>query len=166
MPLVCPNCMNVFQAPPVAPGSVVRCPSCFMGVPTPGLQVAPSPLTRPVPPVVMPPPIPVAAPAPDKACPFCGEIIKAVALKCRYCNETLDPVLRSTQESRRSSAYDPATARLLSFLWPGAGQIYRGDVAEGFLWMLGFWAGLIPCVVPGIIVYVYCIKDASNPPKG
>jgi hypothetical protein len=41
----------------------------------------------------------------DKACPFCGEQVKAVAKKCKHCGETIDVSLRSAEEAMRMAQY-------------------------------------------------------------
>lgn len=38
----------------------------------------------------------------------------------------------------------PAAAALLSFLIPGVGQLYNGDILRGLFWLIitpGFWIG-------------------------
>jgi len=39
---------------------------------------------------------------------------------------------------------DPGIAALLSFVIPGVGQIYNGDILRGIFWLIitpGFWIG-------------------------
>lgn len=47
---------------------------------------------------------PPATPEEMKSCPFCGERILAIARKCRYCEEYLDPALRDADSA--TSAVD------------------------------------------------------------
>lgn len=116
------------------------------------------------------------------ACPFCGEEILLVAKKCKHCQELLDPLLRAAQKAQLPMQVNvgiqqvpppalpaltrsPAVAGLLSFLWPGAGQIYCGRVGAGFLWMVGVFLGYCALVVPGLILHVLCIASASRDAK-
>jgi hypothetical protein len=48
-----------------------------------------------------------------KPCPMCGEMIQANAVKCRYCGEIFDPLLRA--QAKKASS--PGDADLSVFEW-------------------------------------------------
>lgn len=50
---------------------------------------------------------------------------------------------------------------VLSFFFPGLGQIIKGQVGRG----IGFFFGVLitlPTIVGGIIVWIWCVSDAYN----
>lgn len=53
---------------------------------------------------------------------------------------------------------EPGIALLLSFLLPGLGQIYNGDVGKGIGFMIGFW--VLIWVGIGIVFWIWGMIDA------
>ena len=56
----------------------------------------------------------------------------------------------------------PAVAVLCSFFIPGLGQVYDGEIARGIALFLGTLAGFFIFIIPGLIFWIYGMKDASS----
>lgn len=52
-------------------------------------------------------------------------------------------------------------ASLMSFLVPGLGHLASGRVTSGLVWMIIVCLGYVAFIVPGIILHILCVIDAS-----
>lgn len=101
----------------------------------------------------------------SKKCPYCSEQILADAKKCKHCGEILDAGLRKQKHAESAKAPSPGVAAVLSFLLPGLGQLYRGEIMEGFIWLaltVFLYAVFFPL---GIVAHIACIAKAYNPQR-
>ena len=123
-----------------------------------------------------PSPIPTKPFVPQtKTCQFCGEAIASTAAKCRHCGEFLNhpiaaaapqlqTVVNVTQVASlgpRPMRWNPVVAVLLSFLLPGLGQIYKGQVLTGIVWFVVVVIGYAVLVLPGLLLHVFCLIGAG-----
>jgi hypothetical protein len=114
--VTCPTCKGVFNAPDSAAGKRAKCPTCggvidIQAPPPPPEEVLDAEVETASrfddddfdvePPADLP-----AAIGDRKPCPMCGEMIQKDAVKCRYCGEIFDPVLRAS-EQKKARASDP-----------------------------------------------------------
>tara|TARA_R110002072_G_scaffold75624_5_gene177880 strand:- start:3574 stop:3918 length:345 start_codon:yes stop_codon:yes gene_type:complete len=103
-----------------------------------------------------------------KKCPYCAEEINLEAIKCKHCGELLNDEFRALrsksqmQQVQRIRRWSPGVAALLSFLIPGAGQMYKGDVGTGIVWFIFTILGYFLFIAPGVILHFICIITAAN----
>ncbi len=103
-----------------------------------------------------------------KRCPYCAEIINKEAIKCKHCGEILDADIRAAREEKvvhhypKQEQWNPAVAAILSLVIPGVGQMYKGDVGSGILWLIVVIIGYLLFIFPGLILHLICIIMAAS----
>ena len=53
-------------------------------------------------------------------------------------------------------------AAVLSLIIPGAGQMYKGNVGTGLMWLFGTAVGYVAFIVLGVILHLVCIVNAAS----
>jgi TM2 domain-containing membrane protein YozV len=108
---------------------------------------------------------PPLAPDATTKCPYCAEVIAAAAKKCKHCGEFLDSTLRQARTPipvPQQPKWNPGTAAVLSLVIPGTGQMYKGRILAGLVWLVGVCVGYVAFVVPGVILHIACVYNAYS----
>ncbi len=87
-------------------------------------------------------------------CPDCQTQISTEAVACPKCGRPMKKLPRER--------WSRGVAALLSFLIPGAGSIYKGDVALGVVWFVITALGYVVFIVPGLVLHLIGIGIAAS----
>lgn len=89
-------------------------------------------------------------------CFYCEGLVPVTAIKCRHCGEILDERYRPS----KIQTFYPLAA-FLSWIFPGLGQMSKGQFGRGLLWIVAELIGYLCCIVPGVVIHVIGIFDAA-----
>jgi hypothetical protein len=100
----------------------------------------------------------------ETKCPMCAETILADAKKCKHCGEILDRGIKYERSLKAApgGGFSPGCAAVLSLVIPGAGQMYRGDIGSGLMWLFFVVFGYLCFFIPGFILHLICIVRAAR----
>jgi TM2 domain-containing membrane protein YozV len=73
----------------------------------------------------------------------------------------VQPVAPQTTIVQPSQGVSPGLAAVLSFLFPGLGQLCQGRVALGLLIIPCTLIGYVPFIVPGLVLHLASVVDAA-----
>jgi len=97
-------------------------------------------------------------------CLECGAEVSDKAEKCPKCAYPISgrPVADNDQTTKLTNKklWNPGIAAVLSLVIPGAGQIYRGKLGRGFLWLAIVLIGYALFIIPGLVLHIFCIIAA------
>lgn len=97
------------------------------------------------------------------SCPECSKQISSAAASCPNCGH---PMLAQTPTSPTPALIQPkwnrGIAAVLSLIIPGAGQMYKGQVGNGLLWLIFVVIGYAVLVIPGLFLHLFCIIGAAS----
>ena len=57
---------------------------------------------------------------------------------------------------------DTTLAAILSFIMPGLGQIYAGQLGRGIMIFILVFLGYLCLVIPGLLIWIWNIFDARD----
>jgi hypothetical protein len=93
------------------------------------------------------------------SCPECRKEASDQAKACPHCGY---PFARHYEPLTLPGSWNPGIAAVLSLVIPGAGQMYKGEVGQGIVWLLCVAVGYSMFVFPGLILHIICIVNASK----
>lgn len=97
-------------------------------------------------------------------CPECSKRISNSAVSCPNCGYPI-PVVPSTSAAISQTTqpkWNAGVAALLSFVLPGAGQMYKGQLGDGIAWLMFIAIGYATSIVPGLLLHLICIIGAAT----
>lgn len=141
----CPFCRKIYQAEEAWIGQAAECPECGKEITIQAFQDTPKIEEKQL--SIKEPAQFESSPYETKECPFCSEIIKKNAIKCRFCGSFLD----------EKSEVGISTAPLNSVSPKGQlGTNKKNNIIKA-AYLLKLISGIIWAIGAGLILLVLCI---------
>ena len=96
------------------------------------------------------------------SCPECGREVSSAAASCPGCGHPITRQVVVVANETSQPKWNPGIAAVLSLVIPGAGQMYKGQVGNGFVWLIVVIAGYVFLIIPGLVLHICCVVGAAS----